>query len=134
MDQRQVAYDRRDRNEEKSHEKIKSARAAGDDALALIIEEQRVEAYKKEKAVIERFNFGCPIDVFEATATAVEVQQHQALLVARTLGLISTSEIFNPTKILADLAIMVAKIALHPGAAIRSTPRRPGAPFALLPH
>ncbi|MHB1590765.1 MAG: hypothetical protein ACYCTW_04420 [Sulfuricella sp.] len=134
MDQRQVAYDRRDRNEEESHEKIKSARAAGDDALALVIEEQRVEAYKKEKAVIDRFNFGCCIDVSEATTSAVEVQQHQALLVARTLGLISTSEIFNPTKILAALAILVAKIALHPGAAIRSTPRRPGAPFALLPH
>lgn len=134
MGQRQVVYDRRDRNEEESGKKIKSARVVGDDNLALVIEEQRAEAYKKEKAVIDQLNFGCQVDVSEATTSAVEVQQRQALLVAKTLDLISTSEIFNPTKILAALAILVTKIALHPGAAIRSTPRRPGAPSALLPH
>jgi hypothetical protein len=69
--------------------------------------------------------------VSEATTSAVEVQQRQALLVAKTLDLISTLEIFNPTKILAALAILVAK-CFTSWATIRSTPHRLIAPSALL--
>ena len=131
MGQRQVAYDRRDRNEEESHKKIKSARVAGDDALVLILEEQRAWAYKKEMVVIDRFNFNPPLDVWEASFA--DVAAHQALLFQKLVQ-ISPPEITDAAKIFAALAFLAAEIPSSPGEAIRSTPRRPGAPSALLPH
>lgn len=126
---RQKAYDLRDRNEEQFRRKINSARTLGNDALAKAIEEQRASEYTKEKSVIDRLNLNCPVDVWEATPSAVELQQQQALFATRTLDQVSTSEIFNFTKFFAALAAIV-EIFLPPGEAVRSTPRRPGAPSA----
>jgi hypothetical protein len=131
--QRQVAYDLRDRNESEFHAKAASAHSSGDDVLVLAVEKQRVQAYQKIKIVIDRFNWDCSAEIRDAQYSDVALHRRQSFL-SEKLALISTSEVANPAKIFAALAFAVVKVFLPPGSAIRSTPRRPGAPSASLPH
>lgn len=129
LERRQAAYDLRDRNEEKLYEQTRSARVAGDFVLASEIEEQRARAYASVKAAIDRFNYGVPIDVIDPPG-GIEEKQHHAHLIAGADASSTPAESFDP----AALAVLISEISPPPGDVIRSTPRRPGAPFAVLPR
>ncbi|MFA5170244.1 MAG: hypothetical protein WC426_01665 [Sulfuriferula sp.] len=131
--QRQVTYDLCHRDEKEFHKQIVAARSSGDEALALALEAQSLLAYQKIKVIIDRFNWDCPAEIRDAQYSDVALCQRQSFL-SEKLGLISCSDVANPAKIFAALAFAVVKILLPPGSAIRATPRRPGAPSALLPH
>lgn len=130
LDQRQAAYDRRDHDDSEYHKKIKSAHAAADNNLALVLEKHHAEAYGKIKAVIDRFNLNTPIDVWETSSA--DISASHALLF-KHLVQVSPLKITDETKIHLVMLVVDAPL-LPPGEAIRSTPRRPGAPSAALPR
>jgi hypothetical protein len=92
--------------------------------------------------VIQRFNFG-PADVVGEGALVDSPMQH--FVQVASLGAQEPDTVSSPSHELSDagllerqrqvtLAVVMADVPWPSCATIRSTPRRPGAPFAVLPH
>lgn len=135
-DQRQKTYDRRDFNKAQFDRLICSA----DPCHVAALEREKQADCDQHMVIIQRFNFSSA-DVVGGSALVDSPLQH--FVQVASLGAHETDAVSSPSLKLPDiserqrqvvLAIVMADVPWPSNTTIRSTPRRPGAPSAALPH
>lgn len=126
-DQRQKQYDQRDCAQAKYCKQIRFA----DPCKVAALELEAQADYDRRMVVIRRFNFG-PTDVVGGSPLADSAMQHSAYAASVGIQITSPELAQSEQQQQPELAFVIATAPWPPGATVRSTPRRPGAPsFAL---